>query len=227
MVTYERAEYFNQTLASLTACGEDLSNFAIFDDGSTSIEKLRTLFKVKNHFIAFCMDNVGPFAHTIRALNSAFNASDDEYVIYIQDDVLFSKNCFTKAIAIAKSIDNLGILSLYYRGPKEYTAPYVVMHVGHPGAVCWVVSRAFWKSYQDGPYATPSLFLKPNDERNTHFVRNLVDYKICRAAQLAGFAVAHVSRSLVQHIGDKSTLSENDMSFCRTSNFVGVEHGKE
>lgn len=229
MTTYERPKYFASTVASLIDSGEDLSLVYIRDDGSTGEEKMRALDASP---LAACVragENVGTYRSLIRAVCGACEGVEADYVMYCQDDVQFSSGCFTEAAAIADKIKadglRLGILSLYHRSEKISDAPYQVMDVGHPGAVCWLITRDFWTEFMRGG-DTAQTYFKPNDQRVEHFVRHLADYKICRWAQLNGFTVAYTRQSLVQHVGDTSSLSGRDMSFCRVSNFVGVKGEK-
>jgi hypothetical protein len=103
-----------------------------------------------------------------------------------------------------------GTLSLYnLRTPS--VRPYVAIESGHAGAVCLVISREFWTQYrkensiEDGRECCLADFLLAHWSQ-THETRK--------------FAVCVTGRSLVQHVGIKSSLSERDMSDCITPYFV-------
>jgi len=230
MTTYERTEYFINTVRSLEKSGHDLSQLMIYDDASQSIEKQAALASCGYQTMT-ASTNKGPYQSMIAGISWGFNKGTSEYLIYTQDDVEYYPQCFITAIELASMINNdgyrLGILSLYHRSKNTKDEPYRIMQVGHPGAICWLITRDFWDTFIKGNRAPAERFT-PNDERKAHFVRNLADYKICRYAHQTGFAVAHPRLSLVQHVGDASSLSDRDMSFCRSTNYIGdVLNGQE
>jgi hypothetical protein len=143
----------------------------------------------------------------------------------MQDDIKCSAGCFAVATDLAADIIfdryNLAILSLFQRSDKEISGEYTLLHVGHPCAQCWLVTRRFWNvftsvSHNTGDGETFGI----NDQRRAHFVRDLCDYKICRFAQLHDFDVAIPKYSLVQHVGDVSSINGRDMSFHKATNFI-------
>jgi hypothetical protein len=222
MTTYNRGVYFARTLESLERCGEDLCSFLIYDDCSTES------FDARGHRVIRGAENIGVYMSCIAAISAGFMLEPlSDWCVYTQDDVLFSRCFITHGIEFAELArsegHNIGIFSLFQRAKKCHDCPYIIMHSGHPGAICWLVRRDFWKVFLEIGVEKPCTFA-PNDERKRHFIRNLADYKICRFAQINGFAIAYPRRSLTQHIGDVSSITHNDMSFCASENFVGEEN---
>jgi glycosyltransferase involved in cell wall biosynthesis len=225
MTTYERVEYLYSTLESLEKSGADLAEFVIFDDGSSSPEKRKQLSGVA-YLTDSIAKNLGSYLNCVRAITWAFFSSSSQYVFYIQDDVEFSRGWYDEAERVGRGIDiggRLGILSLYHRGMHCTEMPYYFMEVGHPGAVAWLVARKFWREFLVFAHNADGGFRKKSiDRKSEHFLKHVCDYKICQAAQLLGFHVAYVGRSLVQHIGDVSSVqSGRDMKNCRTENYIG------
>jgi len=219
MTTYNRPHYFKATIKSLESCGDDVSRLHIFDDCST------ILYPSVMYPIYRNESNVGVFRNAVKGITFGFDEYKDiDRLLYIQDDVELSFKCITignnTADLIVKDGYKLGVLSLFHRSKKAHDTPYIVMRVGHPGAVCWIVTREFWNAFLNS-YTDTMIEIAPNDARKRHFVRDLCDYKICRAAQILGFTVAYTRFSLVQHIGDVSSITGNDMSFCRSTQYVG------
>ena len=60
------------------------------------------------------------------------------------------------------------------------------------------------------------------DYSKEHRIRNVVDYKLSLRVYVMKWQIAKVGKSLIQHVGDKSSmLRGKDMTYCRSKNFVG------
>lgn len=242
----ERYIYFVKTINSLEATTANLENLFVFDDNSQYLPKLKFLLtKSWHYYIKYRPENLGPTLNTIYAIDYIYkNNKDSEYIIFLQDDVVFSKTWLDTGINIFKQIDSdiknntgfytqiesysqirkIGILCLYNR-VGESKEVYYLFPTGHPGGVAWIIKTAFWKDYKNR-YGINDCAdqLLPRNERNDrakHNKRHLVDYKLCHRAHSLGWDVAKVGKSLVQHIGDRSSLGDRDMTEHRSKNFVG------
>ena len=228
VTTFRRSGYLENTVGSLKECGEDLSKLCFYSDGDKGEHKLARLFRLSRDYNVWISGkNQGVYQACVKAISLTFALYRGfDYVVYLQDDVRLSFLGLTKGVQVAKQAvydgHNLAIMALYHRCTKVHDAPYNVMRAGHTGGVAWVVTRKFWADFEKNGIDNPCE-LEPNDKRKRHFVRNLCDYKIFRWAQAHDYRTAYVSRSLVQHVGDISSISEMDMSRFRTPNFVGVD----
>jgi hypothetical protein len=86
----------------------------------------------------------------------------------------------------------------------------------------WIIKRKFWKDYLLNFNISDDMSqLMPRTEFEKHKIRNLVDIKLCTRAHSIGWDNAIVGKSLVQHIGDRSSLGDRDMTQHRSKNFIG------
>lgn len=239
MTTFERPEYFKQSIESLKKSNADFSDFYIFDDCSVSKEKEKLWY---SHFCKgnYCENkmNVGTVLNTIPNIGLLFNRHVvSNIVILLQDDILVSKSWLDKAIKISEDImrseNKIAFLSLYNRiNRKGSEKDYYVLGSGHPGFVACVFFREFWEEYRSIydlndycmtiRYSEKSIIGENNMQR-PHYIRNYVDYKMSHRIYDMGYKIAVCNESLVQHVGDKSTLGCADMSFCRATNFIGED----
>jgi len=229
MTTYNRAKYTKATISSLEQSNADMSALHIHDDGSTDADAIDLLSKYDKTYYVHRHVNRGSYQAVYEALDDVFRRYVTRWVCYIQNDVEVSKNWLRNGMALAYHCNTasdckLGIFSLYNR--KEDKARekwYTITEGGHPGGVCWLVNRQWWTDYKkevnedmDG-----MRWLPTNDRRSDHYRRHIVDYKMCDACKRMGWVVGAVGRSLVQHVGDKSSIGDKDMTFCRVKNYVG------
>lgn len=216
ILTHNRAGYFRGTIASLNqTLSIDKKKLFIFDDGSTEPEHKEVIDRLKRetNVIEFGRTHK-PFKATKKAIEYMYLNSKDKEMILCQDDIQFSKDWYYNAMIAVDAMYRAGLdwgtLSLYnLRTPS--VRPYVAIESGHAGAVCLVISREFWAQYrkensiEDGRECCLADFLLAHWSQ-THETRK--------------FAVCVTGRSLVQHVGVKSSLSERDMSDCITPYFV-------
>lgn len=230
ITTYERTLYLTRTIACLEDSDADLSNLIIYDDGSHSECKKKLLTSLAEKYIVIRRTKSdGPFLSMREAIDIAFGTFyDSDTVFYLQDDIECNIFFAKKGLEIyseAKKKHNVGILSLYNRrGPDGDL--YYQMKNGHPGGVAWIIDKTFWERYiLEVDIETANLIIrKGTDAKIKHGKRNLGDYKICKAALSLGFDICVVCKSLVQHVGDKSTLTDRDMTYCRAPNYVGKHY---
>ncbi len=227
----KRYMYFVKTINSLEKTNVDLSNLHVFDDHSLYISKLRFLLaKCWQYEIYYRPENLGPTLNTIGAINYMYNTfPKSKYLIFLQDDVVFSKNWLNDGIKIFEKIDHdvdykhggIGILCLFNRA-WNVNAKYRLFLNGHPGGVAWIIKREFWTDYIKNYDLSDDMGqMLPKNEIAKHKKRNLIDYKLCTRAHLIGWNNAIVGKSLVQHIGDRSSLGTRDMTQHRSKSFVG------
>lgn len=241
----KRYMYFVLCINSLKRTNADLSKLIIFDDRSIFLKKLQFLLSCSwEFFVKYRHENLGPTLNTIYSMDYMFETYNSEYLVFLQDDVVFSKDWLIEGLKVFAEIDNdianksgdwagieanetvekVGILALYNRtGPDD--RKYYLFPTGHPGGVAWIVKKAFWDDYRKNyELNDPMDTLIPRNERverKRQTIRNLVDYKICHRAHGLGWDCAKVGQSLVQHIGDQSSLGDRDMTQHRSKNFVG------
>lgn len=227
----KRYMYFVQTINSLEKTNADLSKLHVFDDHSLYIPKLRFLLaKGWQYKVYYRPENLGTTLNTIYAINYMYNTyPESEYIIFLQDDVIFSKNWLENGINIFRKIDNdvdyeiggIGILCLFNR-VWNVNEKYKLFMMGHPGGVAWIIKRKFWRNYLENFKINDDMGqLLPRNEMAKHKKRNLIDYKLCTRAHTIGWDCAIVGKSLVQHIGDRSSLGNRDMTQHRSKSFIG------
>lgn len=227
----KRYIYFVQSINSLEKTNVDLSNLHIFDDHSLYADKLRFLLtKSWQYKVWYRPENLGPTLNTIYAINYMYKKfPESEYMVFLQDDVIFSKNWLEKGIKtfekINKDVDykrgGVGILCLYNR-IWNVNDDYKLFLNGHPGGVAWIIKREFWTNYLMHYKIDDNMgHMLPKNEMTRHKIRNLIDHKLCTRAHEIGWDNAIVGKSLVQHIGDRSSLGNRDMTQHRSKNFVG------
>lgn len=225
ITTYNRPGYFASTLNSLEKSNADLSNLTIFDDCSTDKKQIDLLNNC-GYKVIQSEENKGTTLNTTKAIEYMYNAYDSHYMILLQDDIQVSKSWLERGVEsfdkIRKKRFNVAYMSLFNRD-KVSDKDYYIMNCGHPGAVGWIIDWRFWNIYKtnyDNDYMVE--FFGNNDKKNSHHVKNVVDYKLTLRIYKMGWVVAKVGKSLIQHIGDKSTMADGkDMTYCRTKNFVG------
>lgn len=222
-----RRDYLCRLVGALFESTADLSEAVVYDDASPA-EVPDLPFPVVRRDV-----RLGTYSNTRMAIEDAFQrCPSSEYVLTLQDDTLPSRHWAENALATAKQIERLGILSLYHY--KDYTADgvrgdpphqYRVLRNSHPGAVAWCVARPFWNALNERyPMNDQEKLLCINDRAKWHDRVHLVDWKLCRCAHMMEYAVAYTERSLVQHMGDHSSLSNRNMAYTRSGNFVGEDN---
>jgi len=227
MTTFERPEVCQKSIESLEKSEVDLSYFHIYDDHSVGTHKIKQLNELSNKYTVIKREkNMGTVLNTIPAIQDMFIKYSSEFIIFLQDDVIFSRSWLIKGIELIREINqrnHIAFLCLFNRDEK-HQEKYYIMNVGHPGGVAWIINRFWWYDYQKKHNLDDdmALLLKFEKDRSIPYkVKNLVDFKLAHRAHTTGWDVAKVGQSLVQHIGDISSLSNRDMAFCRTKNFVG------
>jgi glycosyltransferase involved in cell wall biosynthesis len=229
MTTYNRLNYFKQTIASLEKSTADLSEFHIFDDCSSDKGKTAYLKELEGKYTVHYQEkNLGTMRNTARAIEFCYlNYHSD--IVFLQDDVIFSRSWFVRGFQIFNSVINnnrVSYLCLFSRDKLDNEKCYI-MKIGHPGGVAWIINRRWWASYRnsfDVDDCGVEVFKnRPNDLKVNHKIRNLVDYKLSLRAHCKNWDVARVGKSLVQHIGDTSSLLNRNMAEFRSKNFVGED----
>jgi hypothetical protein len=217
ILTHNRAGYFKGTIASLNqTLSIDKKKLYIFDDGSTEPEHADIIERLKKETNVIEFGRVHKtFKATKKAIEYMYLNNKDNELILCQDDIMFSKDWYYNAMIIIESMYRAGldwgILSLYnLHFPSA--RPYTVIQSGHSGAVCLVISRAFWTEYR-----------KENsiDDGRECCLADFLLAHYCQTHEKRQFAVCVTGKSLVQHIGVKSSLSDRDMTDCITPHFVG------
>lgn len=209
MVTYDRQEIFKKTIESLGKSKVSLKNFYVFDDKSKNPYKLGFLRQLKNRYkIIQHPQHLGVFVNSLMAIDFCYCISNNNHIVYCQDDIEFSKNWYSRALKIIEQLNingvDWGVLALlHFRGYTD--KDYYIMRGGHPGGACWIINRKMWKEYRED-----------NVIYNMEVVGDrLVDHKICHWCHhndKRQWAVAYTGKSLVRHIGFKSTMHTKNMS---------------
>jgi glycosyltransferase involved in cell wall biosynthesis len=233
MTTYNRPKLFRDTIESIEKTNADLSGLHIFDDCSTDKKQIQFLYSLSSKYEIYYQEkNRGTVLNTIPNIEYMFQKYDSEYLVVLQDDLLFSKSWLERGIGIFGHIKekhfNVAYLSLFNR-EKTYEEKYYIMKSGHPGGVAIIIDRQFWnvyrKQYDIHDYGLDLL----NDAYHTvdHKIRNLVDYKMGLRAINSGWVIARVGKSLIAHMGDESSMvnvsNREDIRADCMRNFVGVE----
>ena len=221
MTTYERPEYFAGTIDSLLKSGVDLSQFYIFDDCSKSKSKIKLLNVLSEQYnVIIREENRGTVLNTIPAFDHVYENTNSKLFVYVQDDVIFSKNWLESGLKELKKISEkqfrIAYISLYNRDVERNNTRIMT---GHPGGVCWVINRKFWKWYRATYKNRDSDYMVMNCDAKS--IKHIVDYKLQRRIRDGGWRIACTGKSYIQHIGDKSTLHDKCMAYCRVNNFVG------
>lgn len=224
LTTYERPEYFKKTMDSLESSGVCLKGFLnIFDDNSKDLYKIDLLNHYKKKYNVVVSDeNLGTVRNTLPNFDWMYKTYGTDFVM-LQDDVILSKGWLKKGFDIwMKRKYKTALLSLFNRTGKR-TDEINYLPVGHPGGVAWIVSVKFWALYREkydvNDYCIDKLVT--NDQANDYKVKNLVDFKLAKRANSMGWVTAFTGQSLVQHIGDNSSLHNLDMTEHRSPVFVG------
>ena len=253
MTTYERPFYFQQSIESLEKSNADLDDFTIFDDCSKDKKKVELLNNI-DYPVYIDNKNRGTVITTIRAIEHMYHSCCCEYLVLLQDDIVVSRSWLERGIEIFHNIQKknfrIAFFSLYNRD-RRCDEKYYIYKQGHPGLVAWLINRDWWKAYRAiyplndyileyyknndrlltcrcrKKWSFDESFICPDcgkDYSKEHRVRNVVDYKLSLRIYDMKWRIAKVGKSLVQHVGDKSSLLKGkDMTYCRSKNFVG-EH---
>lgn len=233
MTTYNRPEYFQATIEALEKTNAKLDWFEIFDDCSTNKKQIEYLESLSKKYTIHKQEkNQGTVLNTIPNIEYMFNKYDSDYLVVLQDDLLFSRSWLERGISIFEQIKekyfNVAYLSLFNRDSK-CEEKYYIMKCGHPGGVAIIIDKMFWihykKEYKLDDYGVDLL---NNAYHNVnHKVRNLVDYKMALRAVNIGWTLARVGKSLIAHVGDESSMinvsNREDIRMDCMRNFVGVE----
>jgi len=209
MVTYERQNIFKKTIESLEKSNISLKNLYIFDDNSKNPYKTGYLRSLKKRYkIVQHNQNLGVFVNSLIAIDTCYSMSNDNHIIYCQDDIEFSKDWYNKALGAISKLNrdgvDWGILALlHFRG--DTVSDYYIMKSSHPGGACWIINKKMWQEYR-----------KDNVIYNMEVIGDrLVDHKICHWChnnEKRQWAVCYTGKSLVRHVGFKSLMHDKDMS---------------
>ena len=228
ITTYNRANYTRATIESLERSRADLSTLTIHDDASTEPDTHDLLEQLNRKYgIMRYHENRGTYQSTFDAIEYMFNHYVTQWVVILQNDVEVSYNWLERGMELLTECRNdhkIGIMSLYNRNENMAGKCkwFIMTEHGHPGGVAWIVNRKWWKEYViDVEPMDGMRWLPTGDKRTDHNVRHLCDWKLCDACKRMGYGIGVVARSLVQHIGDKSSIQDRDMTFCRVRNYVG------
>jgi hypothetical protein len=222
ITSYKRPAMLEKCVESLYRSGIQLNDIQIRFDGTKENNPYRpkgTAWMISNQVS-------GTFIACKEAITWGFDVTADDYTVYMQDDVIVSPDWLDKSMMMIPDIQDdcggvLGIFSPWNR-KTDIKGKWGYFNTGHPGACAWIVSRVFWNDYTANfPQERTLEMISKNDRRTQHFMLNICDFKICNAAQKMGYKVAVSGKSYCQHIGDKSTLSDRDMSEFRSNRFVG------
>ena len=221
LTTYERPEYFSSTLASMLKSNACLDDLYIFDDCSRNKTKKELLEVAKTTFnVIIRNENKGTVINSVTAIDHVYEKSDSKYIVYVQDDVIFSKTWLETGLKKLQQISEkqfkIAYISLYNRD-QEKTKTRIM--TGHPGGVCWIINRDFWTWYRATYKNRDTDYMVKNNNANS--TKHIFDYKLQLRIRESAWRIACVGKSLVQHIGDKSSLHNNCMAYCRVNNFVG------
>jgi hypothetical protein len=206
-----------------------LSELRIYDDCSTDKNKLLYLDKISKKYTIIRRDeNLGTFKNTCYAIEDCCNRYNSD-MIYLQDDIILNKDWYSRGKEIyddAKTKFKIAFFCLYNRDRKCEDL-YYILHIGHPGGVAWIINKDWWVLYRE-LYKFNDCGIEKLRRDNPVIVtepkiKHLVDYKLAMRVHDMRWQIGKVGMSLVQHIGDKSTISVKDMSYCRTDNFVGED----
>jgi hypothetical protein len=114
MLTYERAGLLTTTLESLRKASPNMK-VIIYDDGSTSEEKLKELEDVEAMGFKVCRE---PHRGLVRTWMYVFEElsytvdlvyCDDEGVVFLEDDLAFAKGWDETLLKMAKGVESLGL----------------------------------------------------------------------------------------------------------------------
>jgi len=137
-------------------------------------------------------------------------------LIYSQDDVEFSPYWYRDTLSIIDEIQSAGLdwgVLILWNLKWNIEEKYRVIPSGHGGGVCWAINRQMWKQYREDN----NIYEPPAKNR-------IADYQLCHWCRTNGrreWAVCHVGKSLVQHTGSVSTITEGrDMSKFKGINYV-------
>lgn len=222
-----RLNYFENSIKSLEGSNADLSKLCIFDDCSENENKKKVLKQLSEKYTIINNDHtVGTYVNTRLAVDYLYDNYESKYLISIQDDIQVNKYWIDRAVQIAdkiiKETDKFGILSLFQFRMHTKNL-YGEMETGHPGAVCWLIGRAWWREFRDKyPMNHGELMLSINDRMDRRSRVHLADYKICHCLHLMKWKLYFLGKSLVQHMGCHSSLSKRNMTFTQSKNFVGI-----
>lgn len=250
--------YFVRSVNSLEESNVDLSFFRIYDDCSMYPKKLKYLLtKSRQYMVIDSHENLGTTLNTVHAFEECFNLVEweqykglvnEEYIIFLQDDIIFSENWLEDGIKIFKQIDydiehktgpyteqgnyshikKVPFLCLYNRAGKSQK-PYYLYPTGHPGGVAWIMKRKAWGDYRNHYSNMDDMMPEtvPVNERTSHHYRHIIDHKLSDRFHRLGWDCAMVGKSLVQHIGDRSGIGNRDMRQHRSTSFVGKDYFDE
>lgn len=249
-----KVKYFDELFSPIVYT-DNINEYCRYTPSLKKMKCYDRIHKTNKEELENCK-NLGTTLNTIFAIDYMYNEYSVEYMVFIQDDIVFSENWLEKGINIFKRIDNdinykqgpfltqqncvgiekIGILCLYNR-TGSFSEKYYPFPTGHPGGVCWIIKRDFWTDYkkkfkrpvQEGHEGYTLNYLDDqmgdlflNNKVQNHQIRNLVDYKLAVRGHNMNWDCAKAGRSLVQHIGDKSSfLNGRDMTEHRSRNFIG------
>ena len=219
MVTYNRPEQFDKTMKGLIASDVTTKHLYVFDDCSMEAEKNNLLRGYKNLGFNIIQNSktLGVFFNSTKAVDFCYSLSNDAYIVYLQDDIAFSANWYKNATdAILKmNRDGVdwGVLALvHYRGQDH--RQYHIMNGGHPGGAAWIINREMWAHYR-----------KDNNLYDSDLIGGrLFDHRVCHWCHHNGkrqWAVCYTGKSLVKHVGAKSSLHDRNMAQYEGENYAG------
>jgi len=226
----KRLKYFKASISSLERSNADLTNLYIFDDYSIYPNQLDFLITLKEKYKVYSRHhNYGTMLHTVSAITQAFKENPKEkYIAFLQDDILLNRNWLKDGIRILESVDSskkIAYINLCDRQGKKNNSDkeYVIMEYKHAGGIAWIIKSSFWKEYiNKWGVGNGEEILNNNQKNDKKACKHLFDWKVTRHANGMGYSIAVVkNRSLVQHIGDNSSLHFEPMERWRSENFIG------
>jgi hypothetical protein len=227
ITTFNRAAYFKRMWDSLqqSECKDNL--IFVYDDCSFEPGKKSVL--PVDTVVREC--TLGTTLNTMTAIHDVFTSLKDcKFLLVLQDDIIVSKNFLSSALKIWDKIcePNIAMLSLFNRAPiktiqmcYKYTNDYFILKLGHAGGVACLFAYDFLECYfQNFPNVETDYLTENTIEYKK---KHEVDYKLALRIHAMSFDIAVCQQSLVQHLGDQSSLHSRDMTFCRSKNFVGAQ----
>jgi hypothetical protein len=180
-----KIKYFDELFAPIVYT-DNINEYYRFTPSLKKMACFDRVHKTNKNELENCK-NLGSTLNTVFAIDYMYNLYDSEYIVFIQDDVVFSENWLEKGINIFKRIDNdinykeglfktqsncigikkIGFLCLYNRIGSS-SEKYYPFPTGHPGGVAWIIKRQFWTDYKEN-------FKRPVQEGHEGYPLNCLD----------------------------------------------------
>ena len=204
LMTYERPEYFEKSVASLLKTDlSQMKELVIFDDCSKTPEKIGQLddFEKKEYKVIRAEKWGGTKYIFLDMLRYCFKEqTDNEIFVLIQDDIIYNSQWLNKLIETYPTVPNLGILTCWDRkryGKGDKNKDWVLRNPGgegenrgkncRMGGACWLVTKALGLAIIN---------------KNEHFIRSCgYDSAFQRRSFYLGFNNAATVPSYIDHFG--------------------------